>query len=51
MLKKEQQRREGENGEIRNLLHQAQEKSLQAAREAERYSTQIEGFKQQAQRA
>jgi len=39
MLKLERERREGENGEIRSLLYQEQEKSLQAAREAERVST------------
>ena len=34
MLKREKDRREGENGELRNLFRQEQEKALQAAREA-----------------
>lgn len=51
MLKLERERREGENGEIRSLLYQEQEKALQAAREAEKFSTQIKMHKEQADRA
>ena len=51
MLKLERERREGENGEIRNLYYQEQEKSLQAAREAERVSTQIKMYKEAQERA
>ena len=51
MLKQERQRREGENGEIRNLLYQEQEKSIQAAREAEKFATEIRMYKEKADRA
>jgi hypothetical protein len=51
MLKQERQRREGENGEIRNLLYQEQDKALQAAREAEKFATEIRLYKEKADKA
>lgn len=51
LLKQERDRREAENGEIRNLLYQEQDKSLQAAREAEKFATEIRMYKETADRA
>ena len=51
LLKQERQRREGENGELRNLLFQEQQKALEAAREAERLATEIRTYKEKADRA
>ena len=51
MLNQERQRREGENGEIRNLLYQEQDKALMAAREAERFATEIRLYKEKADKA
>ena len=51
MISLERQRREGESGELRNLLMVEREKSLQAAREAEKFSTEINIHKREAERA
>lgn len=46
MLQLERERREGENGEIRTQLYQEKERAVQAAREAERFSTEIRMYKE-----
>ena len=51
MVKAERERRETEGTELRNLLLQEREKSLQAAREAQKYATEIETAKREADRA
>lgn len=51
MLSNEKERREAESAELRRLLAQEREKSLQAAREAERFATEIGGAKREAERA
>lgn len=51
MIKAERERRETEGTELRNLLLQEREKSLQAAREAQKYATEIETAKREADRA
>lgn len=51
LLKQERERRGAENGEIRNLLYQEQDKSLQAAREAEKYATEIRMHQERTNRA
>ena len=51
MLSNEKERRDVESSELRNLLTQERDKSLQAAREAERFATEIGGAKREAERA
>lgn len=51
MIRLERERREGESGELRNLLMVEREKSLQAAREAEKFATEINIHKREAERA
>ena len=51
MLRMERDRREAETAQLSSLLMQEREKSLQAAREAEKFSTEIDQAKREAERA
>lgn len=51
LLELERQRRNTETKELRNLFYQEQEKSIQAAREAEKCLTEIKLYQKQADKA
>ena len=50
-IRQERERRENDGEQLRNLLMQEREKSLQAAREAERYNTEIQMYSREADNA